>query len=77
MSEFKRNHRDTETKEFECKCCYTRFKAVGYDNPVFLADIVADCPKCGSKCWEVMISITKTEYKRLNKIKGVKVHPFN
>lgn len=29
------------------------FEASGYDNPVFLADTVANCPKCGEKCWNV------------------------
>lgn len=31
------------------------FEAVGYDNPVFLADTVANCPKCGEKCWVVKL----------------------
>jgi hypothetical protein len=32
------------------------FNAIGYDNPVFLADTVADCPECGEKCWEAQES---------------------
>lgn len=28
------------------------FEASGYDNPVFYADKVANCPQCGEKCWQ-------------------------
>ena len=43
------------------------FKSNGYDNPVFLADRVADCPDCGTKCWEATYKITVSEYERLKK----------
>ena len=36
---------------FYCKYCDTSFKSEGYDNPVYLADKVANCPECGSKTW--------------------------
>lgn len=41
-----------EFKQFRCPDDGI-FDAIGYDNPVFYADIVANCPKCGEKCWEV------------------------
>ncbi|GAG35138.1 unnamed protein product [marine sediment metagenome] len=34
---------------FYCPKCNKTFQSEGYDNPVFLADKVADCPCCGSK----------------------------
>ena len=52
---------------FECKSCDFTFPAEGYDNPVFFADKVADCPTCGEKCWEETITITRSEYKSLQK----------
>lgn len=58
-------------KDFYCNVCDLKFRAVGYDNPVFLADTVADCPNCGEKCWEETVKMTMSEYKRLKKL-GVK-----
>ena len=40
-------------KEYYCPICDIYFyPAYTYDNPVCLADRVADCPKCNGKCWE-------------------------
>jgi uncharacterized Zn-finger protein len=36
---------------FHCGYCKKDFRSVGYDNPVFLADKVADCPLCEKKSW--------------------------
>lgn len=56
---------------FHCGECESEFTSVGYDNPVFYADKVADCPKCGSKCWENehskverIITLAKAEERR-------------
>jgi DNA-directed RNA polymerase subunit RPC12/RpoP len=43
----------SEQKQYECSNCNIYFyPTYTYDNPMFLADEVADCPKCGGKCWE-------------------------
>jgi len=39
------------SRQFKCPT-HGLFEALGYDNPVFYADKVANCPKCGEKCWE-------------------------
>ncbi len=54
---------------FTCSKCNKDFKDIGYDNPVFLADTVANCPICGDKCWEKTYKITASEYNRLKKLK--------
>ena len=51
-------------KTFYCEKCGL-FEDEGYDNPCFLADTVADCPKCGNKCWEELLKITRSEYEKL------------
>ena len=63
-------------KTFECKNCYNDFESIGYDNPVFLADTVADCPKCNIKCWEKTYKISKSEYERLIE-NGVNIKLFS
>ncbi len=39
-------------KNFYCPTCDETFQSEGYDNPVFLADKIANCPNCNHKCWE-------------------------
>jgi hypothetical protein len=63
-------------KTFVCTRNGTEFQDVGYPNPVWFADTVANCPDCGDKCWEVTYKITKSEYERLKKL-GVKPELFN
>lgn len=41
----------SDNRKFKC-VDHGIFSAIGYDNPVFLADTVANCPRCGVKCWE-------------------------
>jgi hypothetical protein len=56
-------------KLFTCTKCHKDFRAIGFDNPVFLADIVANCPDCNSKCWERTYTITASEFKRLKRLR--------
>jgi Zn finger protein HypA/HybF involved in hydrogenase expression len=63
-------------RDFYCPDCDTEFSAVGYPNPVFYADTVANCPRCGGKCWEATVKITRSEYERLKRI-GAKPKTFN
>ncbi len=57
-----------EKKVFYCHQDKKIFRAVGYPNPIYWADTVADCPLCGGKCWEKTVEITFSEYRRLKKI---------
>lgn len=42
---------EREKKTFKCDT-HGWFETLNwYENPVFLADSVADCPECGEKCW--------------------------
>ncbi|MCP4990912.1 MAG: hypothetical protein GY928_34175 [Colwellia sp.] len=50
---------------FYCPLDQLEFKGKGYDNPVFWADKVANCPTCGGKCWEQTIKITMSQYVEL------------
>lgn len=52
-----------ESRQFKCPTDGI-FKAIGYDNPVFYADKVANCPKCGEKCWEIEQSTDHVESAR-------------
>ena len=56
-----------EKRVFYCPDDNKVFRAIGYANPVFWADTVADCPICGEKCWEKTVKITFSEYRRLKK----------
>ncbi len=42
---------DAPMLQFKCPD-HGIFEAVGYDNPVFLADTIANCPQCNEKCWQ-------------------------
>lgn len=65
-----------EPKVFFCPDCNEDFEDVGYPNPVFYADTVANCPQCKGKCWEKTVKITYSEYKRLKAI-GANPRLFN
>ena len=43
---------EKETRIFRC-VDHGIFDAVGYENPVFYADWVANCPECSQKSWEL------------------------
>jgi len=49
----RKEYKEKPKKIFKCPECVLDFVSIGYDNPVFYADKVADCPKCGGKCWEL------------------------
>lgn len=51
--------------KFSCRACGIDFESIGYDNPVFGADKVDNCPKCGGKCWEKEIKIKYLEHIKL------------
>jgi hypothetical protein len=71
-----KNVKLAKERDFYCPDCDTEFSAVGYPNPVFYADTVANCPRCGGKCWEATVKITRSEYERLQRI-GAKPKTFN
>lgn len=60
---------ESEKRLFYCPDCHLEFEDIGYVNPVFLADKVANCPKCGGKCWEKTVNITYSQYKEYMRFK--------